>query len=83
MESVDDRATAFIAEVQRALAASRAEAGMPPVASPDLADVAAAVRESGFGAALNNITAAAISSSVSYFFVLTVLVLFIFVTVVW
>ena len=66
MVIVDDRAKAFLEEVQRALAASRAEAGLPPVnAAPDLGNIAAAVREAGLRAFLNNITAATISSSVS------------------
>ena len=68
MDRVGDRAAAFVAEVQRALAASRAEAGLPPAAAAaDLAGIAEAVRGAGFTAALNNMTAAAISHSVSCF----------------
>ncbi len=55
---VDDRSSAFLEEVRKAMEASRKEAGVPaPTVAPSLADVAAAVRESGLAGALNNIAA--------------------------
>ncbi len=51
-----------------AMAASRQEAGLPsPSVAPSLADVAAAVRESGLAGALNNIAARTISHGVRFF----------------
>ncbi len=45
---VDDRSSAFLEEVRKAMEASRQEAGMPaPTVAPSLADIAVAVRESG------------------------------------
>ena len=65
---VDDRAAAFLEEVRRAMEVSRQEAGVPaPTVSPSLADVAAAVRESGLAGALNNIAARTISHGVRFF----------------
>jgi hypothetical protein len=64
---VDDRAAAFLEEVRRAMEVSRQEAGVPaPTVSPSLADVAAAVRESGLAGALNNIAARTISHGVRF-----------------
>jgi hypothetical protein len=66
---VDDRAAAFLEEVRRAMEVSRQEAGVPaPTVSPSLADVAAAVRESGLAGALNNIAARTISHGVRFLF---------------
>jgi hypothetical protein len=65
---VDDRAAAFLEEVRRAMEVSRQEAGVPaPTVAPSLADVAAAVRESGLAGALNNIAARTISHGVRFF----------------
>jgi hypothetical protein len=64
---VDDRAAAFLEEVRRAMEVSRQEAGVPaPTVSPSLADIAAAVRESGLAGALNNIAARTISHGVRF-----------------
>jgi hypothetical protein len=68
---VDDRAAAFLEEVRRAMEASRQEAGVPaPTVAPSLADVAAAVRESGLAGALNNLSARTISHGVRFLFLL-------------
>ena len=68
MVVVDDRTSEFLEEVRRALEASRDEAGLPPAASsPGLADITAAVRDGGLSGALNNLTAATISTTVSEF----------------
>jgi hypothetical protein len=65
---VDDRAAAFLEEVRRAMEVSRQEAGVPaPTVAPSLADVAAAVRESGLAGAFNNIAARTISHGVRFF----------------
>jgi hypothetical protein len=67
---VDDRAAAFLEEVRRAMEASRQEAGVPaPTVAPSLADVAAAVRESGLAGVLHNIAARTISHGVRFFVV--------------
>ena len=64
---VDDRAAAFLEEVRKAMEVSRQEAGVPaPTVTPSLADVAAAVRESGLAGALNNIAARTISHGVRF-----------------
>jgi hypothetical protein len=64
---VDDRSAAFLEEVRKAIEASRHEAGLPsPTVAPSLADVAAAVRESGLAGALNNIAARTISHGVRF-----------------
>ena len=64
---VDDRSAAFLEEVRKAIEASRQEAGLPsPTVAPSLADVAAAVRESGLAGALNNIAARTISHGVRF-----------------
>jgi hypothetical protein len=64
---VDDRSSAFLEEVRKAMEASRQEAGVPaPTVAPSLADVAAAVRESGLAGALNNIAARTISHGVRF-----------------
>ncbi len=70
MGIVDDRTSEYLAEIQRVMAASREEAGLPvsTTAAPSLAEIAAAVRESGLVGALNNIAATTISTSVSLFF---------------
>ena len=66
---VDDRSAAFLEEVRKAMEASRQEAGLPsPTVAPSLADVAAAVRESGLAGALNNIAARTISHGVRFLF---------------
>jgi hypothetical protein len=69
MGIVDDRTAEYLAEIQRAMAASREEAGLPvsTTAAPSLEEIAAAVRESGLVGALNNIAATTISSSVSLY----------------
>jgi hypothetical protein len=64
MGVVDDRTSEFLEEVWRAMEARRAESGLPP-ASVNLADVIATAREAGLDAALNKMTAATLSSSVS------------------
>jgi hypothetical protein len=67
---VDDRSAAFLEEVRKAIEASRQEAGLPsPTVAPSLADVAAAVRESGLAGALNNIAARTISHGVRFLFI--------------
>jgi hypothetical protein len=67
---VDDRSSAFLEEVRKAIEASRQEAGLPsPTVAPSLADVAAAVRESGLAGALNNIAARTISHGVRFLFI--------------
>jgi hypothetical protein len=64
---VDDRSSAFLEEVRKAIEASRQEAGLPsPTVAPSLADVATAVRESGLAGALNNIAAHTISHGVRF-----------------
>ena len=66
MVIIDDKTREFLEGVRRALEASRSEAGLPPApSSPDFADLAAAVRDSGLGAVVNDLTAATISSTVS------------------
>jgi hypothetical protein len=67
MGIVDDRTSEYLAEIQRAMAASREEAGLPvsTTAAPSLEEIAAAVRESGLVGALNNIAATTISNTVS------------------
>jgi hypothetical protein len=66
MGVVDDRTSEFLEEVWRAMEARRAESGLPPASdSVNLADVIATAREAGIAAALNKMTAAALSSSVS------------------
>ena len=65
---VDDRSSAFLEEVRKAMEASRQEAGMPaPTVAPSLADIAVAVRESGLAGALNNMAARTISHGVRFF----------------
>jgi hypothetical protein len=68
MGIVDDRTSEYLAEIQRAMGASREEAGLPvsTTAAPSLEEIAAAVRESGLVGALNNIAATTISTSVSW-----------------
>jgi hypothetical protein len=62
---LDDRASQFLDEVRRAMAASN---GSPSEASSILLEeVAAAVEASGFSSALNEMAAATLSSSVSVF----------------
>ncbi len=62
---LDDRASQFLDEVRRAMAASN---GSPSEAtSIPLEEVAAAVEASGFSSALNDMAAATLSSSVSVF----------------
>ncbi len=62
-------AAAFLEEVRKAMEVSRQEAGVPaPTVSPSLADVAAAVQESGLAGALNNIAARTISHGVRFLF---------------
>ncbi len=62
---LDDRASQFLDEVRRAMAASN---GSPSeAASIPLEEVAAAVEASGFSSALNEMAAATLSSSVSVF----------------
>jgi hypothetical protein len=67
MGIVDDRTAEYLAEIRRAMKASREEAGLPvsTTAAPSLEEIAAAVRESGLVGALNNIAATTISTSVS------------------
>jgi hypothetical protein len=65
---VDDRTSAFLEEVRKAMEASRQEAGLSaPTAVPSLADIAVAVRESGLAGALNNMAARTISHGVRFF----------------
>ena len=65
---VDDRSSAFLEEVRKALEASRQEAGVPSLTvAPLLADIAVAVRESGLAGALNNMAARTISHGVRFF----------------
>ncbi len=70
MGIVDDRTSKYLAEIQRAMEASREEAGLPvsTTAAPSLEEIAAAVRESGLVGALNNIAATTISTTVSLCF---------------
>jgi len=72
MGIVDDRTAEYLAEIRRAMEASREEAGLPPstTAAPSLEEIAAAVRDSGLVGALNNIAATTISSSVSLYHLL-------------
>ena len=72
MGIVDDQTAEYLAEIRRAMAASREEAGLPSstTAAPSLEEIAAAVRESGLVGALNNIAATTISTSVSLYHVL-------------
>jgi hypothetical protein len=66
---VDDRASAFLEEVRKAMEVSRQEAGVPePTVAPSLADIAVAVRESGLAGALNNMAARTISHGVRILF---------------
>jgi hypothetical protein len=67
MGIVDDRTAEYLAEIRRAIEASREEAGLPTstTAAPSLEEIAAAVRESGLVGALNNIAATTISTTVS------------------
>jgi hypothetical protein len=69
MGIVDDQTAEYLAEIRRAMAASREEAGLPTstTAAPSLEEIAAAVRESGLVGALNNIAATTISTSVSLY----------------
>jgi len=69
MGIVDDQTAEYLAEIRRAMAASREEAGLPSstTAAPSLEEIAAAVRESGLVGALNNIAATTISTSVSLY----------------
>jgi hypothetical protein len=65
MVVLDNRASQFLEEVRRAMVAS---GGSPAASTPiPLEDVAAAVESSGFSAALNDMAAATLSSSVSVF----------------
>ena len=72
MGIVDDQTAEYLAEIRRAMAASREEAGLPvsTTAAPSLEEIAAAVRESGLVGALNNIAATTISTSVSLWFLI-------------
>jgi hypothetical protein len=72
MGIVDDQTAEYLAEIRRAMAASREEAGLPSstTAAPSLEEIAAAVRESGLVGALNNIAATTISTSVSLWFLI-------------
>jgi hypothetical protein len=65
MVVLDDRTNQFLEEVRKAMVAS----GSSPAASTPipLEEVAAAVESSGFSAALNDMAAATLSSSVSIF----------------
>ena len=67
MGIVDDQTAEYLAEIRRAMEASREEAGLPTstTAAPSLEEIAAAVRESGLVGALNNIAATTISTTVS------------------
>ena len=70
---VDDRSSAFLEEVRKAMEASRQEAGIPtPTVAPSLADIAVAVRESGLAGALNNMAARTISHGVRFFYSLLI-----------
>jgi len=72
MGIVDDQTAEYLAEIRRAMEASREEAGLPTstTAAPSLEEIAAAVRESGLVGALNNIAATTISTTVSLYHVL-------------
>ena len=67
MGIVDDRTAEYLAEIRRAMEASREEAGLPTstMAAPSLEEIAAAVWESGLVGALNSIAATTISTTVS------------------
>jgi len=64
---LDDKASLFLEQVRRAMAASN---GSPSeAASIPLEEVAAAVEASGFSSVLNEVAAATLSNSVSIFFI--------------
>ncbi len=61
---LDDRTAQFLSQVRQAMADSGSPAASTPI---PLEEVAAAVESSGFSAALNDMAAATLSSSVSIF----------------